>query len=449
MKRGKKKKMVRLKRNPFKTATDAQAFAIGAIIILTIALTTAGSYLSINAPIETKNCEFQHSSEVTTDFTALDASVQYLLHAESTVASTSLPIKLTPTKVSLIALPLSSGSIRFSPTEGNITVRVDENGAPVSGPWTDNDFSNTTTSNIDTASGNATLAGPPYSLGYVISTMNTVEGHIGKDTGSNRTVYENLSWYASIRPNTKLAIKVRTDMFSNLTQAKEWYECTEIESEDGFNEISLADLSSVSNGHRYVQYRAELKTWDPSETPTLRNITVNFSSSAGGVALTNSSGSIIFASNYHYLPNQVLAYENGAVMKSQLAGEFLVSPSNISISNASGVPRINVSLIDLTESNVPTYTGAPTISVRLLRGDYDLISESFFYPNLTLNISTAYPSICSNWFNKTLEESGLNSSDYNVAVDTPAKNVEITFYGHGEGVELYLEKTAVAVYIQR
>ena len=85
------------------------------------------------------------------------------------------------------------------------------------------------------------------------------------------------------------------------------------------NKISLSDLSPVSNGHRYVQYRAELKTWDPSETPTLIDVTVNFSSSSDGVILAESSGSIAFANNYHYLPNQVLTYENGALIKSQTA----------------------------------------------------------------------------------------------------------------------------------
>ena len=441
--------MKQLERNHFTAATDAQAFVIVAVIILTIAITATGSYLSVKAPIETKNCEFQHSCEVTADFTTLDSSIKYLLDAESTVASTSLPIKMTPTKTSSLALALSSGAVRFSPTEGNITVGLDDDGPPVFGPWTDNDFTNTTSSNVDTSSGDATLTGPPYSSGYVISTMNAVDGHIGKDTGSNSTTYTNLSWYATIPSNTELVIKVRTDMFPNMTQAKAWYECPEIDSENGFNEQSLAEVSSVSNGHRYVQYRAELKTWDPSKTPTLLNITVNFSSSAGGLTLTSSSGAITFASNYHYLPNHVLSYENGAVIRSQLAGDFLVSYPTISFSNASGVPGINISLVDLAGPTVPAYTGASAISVRLLRGDYTLISDALFYPNVTLNISTEYPAIYGNWFNTTLAESGITAPYYNVDVNTTAKKVGITVYGQGAGVRLYLEKTPVVVYIQR
>ena len=125
----------------------------------------------------------------------------------------------------------------------------------------------------------------------------------------------------------------------------------------------------------------------------------------------------------------------------------MVSTINISLSNASGVPRINISLVDLTGSNVPAYSGASAVSVRLFRGDYNLISDSLFYPNLTLNISSNYPVIWSKWFNNTLEDSGLTAAYYDVNLNTTAKNVKITFYGHGEGVELHLEKTAVEVLI--
>ena len=131
----------------------------------------------------------------------------------------------------------------------------------------------------------------------------------------------------------------------------------------------------------------------------------------------------------------------------------MVRPFNFSFANVSGMwgnrTRINVSLVNLAGTNIPVYSGAPIIMVRLFRGDYNLVSDSFFYPNLILNISTEYPSICGDWFNKTLEESGLSVSSYNVDVDTTAKDVGVTFYGHGEGVELYLEKTAVDVQIPR
>ena len=427
-------------RDSFAASTDAHAFAIGAVLIIIIVASVTTLYLSINAPIETKKCEFQHFNEVTEDFTMLNSTMHSLFRAESSVASVSVPIKMTPTKESRIALPLSSGSITFSPTEENVIVGFDEDGTPVPGPWTDDYFSNTTTNNVDTSSGNATLTAP-YSSGYIESNMTDSSGHIGFDTGSNSTIYKNISWHTKIPPNTKIVIKVRTDMFPNMAHAKDWARCPEIKSKEGFNKISLSDLSSVSNGHRYVQYRAELKTWDPSETPTLINVSINYSSPSGGVVLAQSSGSISFASNYHYLPNHVLTYENGAVIKSQEEGEFVFRPFNISFNTTSGVPRINISLVNLTGNNV-THSGAPAASVRLLRSDHKLISDSFFYPNLMIIIYSKYPYACEKWFNKKLEESELDDSYYDLNVSDGTMTVEF-----GDGVQLYLEKTAVEVKI--
>ena len=432
-------------KDSFAASTDAHAFVIGAALIIIIVATTTTLYLSINAPIETKKCEFQHFNEVTEDFTMLNSTMHSLFRAESSVASVSVPIKMTPTKESRIALPLSSGSITFSPTEENVIVGFDEDGTPVPGPWTDDYFSNTTTNNVDTSSGNATLTAP-YSSGYIESNMTDSSGHIGFDTGSNSTIYKNISWHTKIPPNTKIVMKVRTDMFPNMTHAKDWARCPEIKSKEGFNKISLSDLSSVSNGHRYVQYRAVLKTWDPSITPTLINVSINYSS--GVVVLAQSSGSISFASNYHYLPNHVLTYENGAVIKSQKEGGVVVCPFNFSFNkDASGVPRINISLVNLTGTNV-THSGAPVSLVRLLRIDRKLISDSLFYPNLTLNLTTEYPYIWGDWFNKTLEETTLTTPyHYTVSVNATTRTVAVEFYGHGKGVQLYLEKTAVEVKI--
>jgi VCBS repeat-containing protein len=80
--------------------------------------------------------------------------------------------------------------------------------------------------------------------------------------------------------------------------------------------------------------------------------------------------------------------------------------------------------------------------------NYDLLADSLKYPNLTINVTTEYPFVWGNWFNKTLEEeSGLDDSYYNVSVDDTAKTVSVEFYGKGDGVRLTLEKTVVEVEI--
>ena len=119
----------------------------------------------------------------------------------------------------------------------------------------------------------------------------------------------------------------------------------------------------------------------------------------------------------------------------------------INISNESGNLTIEISMVDLTGSNY-SYSGSTTTSAKNSFTNYYLLADSLKYPNLTINVTTDYPSVWGNWFNHTLEKRNLTTPhDYNVSVNTTAKTVSAEFYGHGDGVELYLEKTAVEVKI--
>jgi hypothetical protein len=426
---------------------DAQSLLLGALMITGIVITASFIYISINAPIETKESEFQHAATVAGDFQVLKSSIVALAESRSAAASVSVPITMTPTKASLIGLPLASGTLRFSPTTEQMTVKVTESGMNISGAWIDEDFTNTTTFKVDNSSGDATLAGPPYTWGYLESNLSVAEGHIGNDTGNESTMYETLSWYTSLPPNTRIVLKVRTDMFPNMTHAKNWSDCPGIESRDGFNTHELTEVSSISPGHRYVQYRAELSTWDPSLTPTLLNVSISYSSPPEGVVLATSAGAITFASNYHYLPNHVLSYEHGAVIKSQGGeGLFLCNWAQ-PFQNESGVPCIDLSLINMTSPLFTPYSGVPVVTLRLFREDYNLIADPFYYPNITLNITTNYPSIWSGWLNKKLKEAELTAG-YNYAPPKIGNNsVELRLYGNGNGVKLYLDKTTIQVRI--
>ncbi|MGB2843085.1 MAG: hypothetical protein WBC40_11535 [Halobacteriota archaeon] len=77
--------------------------------------------------------------------------------------------------------------------------------------------------------------------------------------------------------------------------------------------------------------------------------------------------------------------------------------------------------------------------------NYYLLADCLKYPDLSINITTEYPSVWGDWFNKKFAESGLDESYYDV--DATGENVEVKLYGNGDGVELYLEKTAVEVEI--
>jgi len=441
--------MKRKRKGSLVGSEDALSIALGAYLLISTALVMTALYLPLQVPIATRTCEFNHANAVFEDFIVLNAGIQDLSRAQSGGASTSAPIQMTPLKDSRLSLPLASGSLNFSPNFGTVTVKLNETGTGNSGRWTDEDFNATTLNNVKVSSGNVTLLGPPYSRGDLESNFSALTGQIGKDIGSNNVKYGDFSWYTQLPFNTQITLKLRSDMFPNMTHAKDWYDCPAIESNDGVNTISLSDVPSVSDGHRYIQYRAEFKTWNPMLTPTLLNTSVNFSSPSENVVLTNSLGALTFASNYYYLPDHALTYENGAVIKSQEEGGFVVSNSVFSFNKTNGSTSVRISLINLTGSPA-ALIGAPVNVVRLFQSNSDdeLIADNLSYPNLTVTITTNYPAIWGAWLNQTLETSGLIES-YDYAVTRSANNsVIVDFYGHEDGVRLYLEKNTVLVDLQ-
>jgi hypothetical protein len=440
--------MKRKRKESLVGSKDALSITLGAYLLLSTVLVMTALYLPLQVPLATRTCEFNHANAVFEDFIVLNASIQDLSRAQSEGASTSAPIQMTPLKESRLSLPPASGSLNFSPNFGTVTVKLNETGTGNSGRWTDEDFNATTLSNVKVSSGNATLLGPPYSRGDLESNFSTLTGQIGKDIGNNNVKYGDFSWYTKLPFNTQITLKLRSDMFPNMTHAKEWYDCQALESNDGANTISLSDVSSVSDGHRYIQYRAEFKTWNPVLTPTLLNTSVSFLSPTEDVVLTNSSGSLTLASNYYYLPDHTLTYENGVVIKSHEERGFVVSNPVFSFNKTNGSTSLRISLINLTGSPI-ALIGAPVNVVRLFHSDYELISDSLSYPNVTVAITTDYPAIWATWLNQTLKASGLIES-YDYAVTSSTNNsVIVDFYGHEEGVRLYLEKNTVLVDLQK
>jgi len=278
------------------------------------------------------------------------------------------------------------------------------------------------------------------SSGHFVSTV--------YDTGNDSVGYGEMTWDTTLI-GQDIVMKVRTDWNESMANWEDdpyWDDCPELESDDGENEIDLSGVSSVSPAaHRYIQFRAKLSTDDNTETPVLQQFKVNYSFPAQSPVLANASGSIKFKSNYLYYPNQEIVYEHGAVIKYQSEGGFMLQRPPIIISNESGIPAIKISLVDLTGGDY-SYSGSITTSVKNKFKSYELLADCLKYPDLSINITTEYSSVWGDWFNKTFaEESELDGSYYDVNVT--ANNVEVNLYGKGDGVELYLERTAVEVEI--
>ncbi len=277
---------------------------------------------------------------------------------------------------------------------------------------------------------------PHYSFGYYVSRV--------YDTENTTTCYGEMTWSAVSDEYTSIVMKARTSMSSVMDgNATLWENCPAVA-----NGQDISDLSSAFDGHRYIQYRAELYTYEATMTPELYSVRINYSSSnpvGGSPTVEEASGIIKFKSNYLYYPNQEIVYEHGAVIKYQREGGFMLHPPPINITSESGIPTIEISMIDLTGTKF-SYAGATTTSVENFYNDYDSFSNKF--DNLTLNLTTEYPSIWDKWFNRELEKTTLTTPyDYNVSVNATAKTVSVEFYGHEHGVQLYLEKTVVEVEI--
>jgi hypothetical protein len=285
---------------------------------------------------------------------------------------------------------------------------------------------------------------PHYTQGYYNSSV--------YDTNYTTTCYGTISWVANTSAYTSLVIKVRTSISPNMTGAALWENCPAVE-----NGQDISELSSAFDWHRYIQYRAELSTYDTTTTPVLQSVRINYSSycagEGGGNVVNSASGIIKFRSGYIYYPNQELVYEHGAVIRAQTSGSqkagFVIHNPPITIGKDNGTPALQISLIDLSGSN-DSYDGAQTSTVETIyNNDYTHLAGTIDFDNVSLNLSTAYASIWGNWFNKTLAESGLvKGNDYAVMVNESARTVVVAFYGRGDGVHLYLEKTTIAANIQ-
>ncbi|MFZ2070027.1 MAG: hypothetical protein WAV32_00150 [Halobacteriota archaeon] len=281
---------------------------------------------------------------------------------------------------------------------------------------------------------------PHYRTGWLVSNVTDI-GYNATGTNTSMIRYGTISWTETRPSGTNIYMKVRTSADANMGGAMSW--------EDGpyaAYGTDISDLASVSDGHRYVQWRAELRTNETSRTPVLH--TVNISYEYGLPVIINCTGSIEFDTHYFSLPNYILVYEHGGIIKNQSEGELMFVAPPIFIS---GNPtRLEITAINLTGDNGTT-GGAFSSAVTASFVKSDLLKGGLPYYNLTLNITTAYPTAWQRWFNKTCGAAGLvygtAPGNYHITgTGTSNLPLSIVFYGNETNpVHLWLKESEVAV----
>ena len=114
-----------------------------------------------------------------------------------------------------------------------------------------------------------------------------------------------------------------------------------------------------------------------------------------------------------------------------------------------------VSSVNLTGESPSS--GVFSASVKTSYENADLLTDGLNFLNITLNITTEYPTAWRNWFNETFEEAGLEYTStfapgkYNITGDgTPADPLQIIFYGNkSKPVNLWLKRAEVEIEIEK
>jgi len=117
---------------------------------------------------------------------------------------------------------------------------------------------------------------PPGGKGYYPSGTLTSSIH---DAGAGGINWGIMSWDETLNGQT-VTMKVRTSNNSDMTGATVWASCPTVA-----NGQDISGLSSVTGGHRYIQYQAYLaRGADPNQTPVLHDVTITYAVNSPPVA---------------------------------------------------------------------------------------------------------------------------------------------------------------------
>ena len=268
-----------------------------------------------------------------------------------------------------------------------------------------------------------------YTSGYLVSNMTNVlnshGGDVGYDTTSTHICYGNLSYGPMPRPGTDIVLKVRTSMYPNMNDALAWEACPPVA-----NGTDISDLVSVSDGHRYIQWRAELLTYDPGITPILSG--VNISYVYGDPVLAHSSGTIGYKSQYLYYPNYQLVYAHGATIREQDdGGVIMLFPPPLFIDTQETGTALKMRTINMT-GDAYAVSGRVSATVQTSPRGATLLKPGMNYANVTLKLITAYPGLWERWFNETCRNAGLSygTPPGEYALNRTDNTLLIAFYGN-------------------
>ena len=265
------------------------------------------------------------------------ASAQYMIYGTSPVQSTDL-LPDTSQNFNLILGPKTDNSL--------LVVVKDEFGNPVEGAsveltnssleysktkytggsiWSQNDWSGgpgqtnfSDTSKYDQDDGNITNDIVPIALrlkefggqyvlaGYLISST--------FDTGTDQTSYTILDWQASQDPDFSVKFQIATsDSAHDGIGDTYWQNSANYKGPDGtagtYYAVPRTTINSNNNSNRYVRYKAYLSTTNPSKTPQLTGVNINYVSGCPTPGQVMFS-SLIASNNYTATINSQEVFNN-------------------------------------------------------------------------------------------------------------------------------------------
>jgi hypothetical protein len=307
--------------------------------------------------------------------------------------------------------------------------------------------------------GNATISGIVYNLsfpyspaihhfdtGYLISNVTASLGHIGFNASNTSMIqYGTMSWTETIPDeNTNIIMKVRTSIYADMHDAPSWEDCPEVTEDQ-----DISELASASDGHQYIQWRAELVTFDLAKTPILH--AVNISYEFGTPVLVNSSGALYYRSNYHHLPDFQLIYAHGATIRNQTGGEFMLFSPPFTVAKRGNGTSIKVTSMNLAGMG-RRIGGSSRTTVKASYRDAALLTGGLNYLNLTFKFTTAHSTTWEEWFNATCTAAGLayGTDAGKYAILSAGDTVQVTFYGNeSRPVNLWLKRSEANLELER
>lgn len=161
---------------------------------------------------------------------------------------------------------------------------------------------------------------------------------------------------------------------------------------------------------------------------------INLRNSSGNVNFSGFGNIKITPSNRYYT-QQSYVYENGALILYQPDGGVVSSSPQITIRNSTGNVTIAATLVSISGIEF-TLGGTDTVEVQtklLLSWDYTYTWSADAKENITLNITTEYPTVWKTWF-----DTELNKTENNLKWNT---DFTITNVGNRVDVKIFTVAT--------